>query len=348
MEKKLVNIYALSAVGAGFDLVHALMARGVELAGVISLSDARDRSAVSGFQLASSARLPADMPVFEVDSYPLASDAAKQLLTGIDIDVLIVAGWQRLVPGWLIDHCNLGVIGLHGSANGISAGRGRSPQNWALISGSDGFEIAAFLIDSGVDSGPVLASARFGYTVHDDIASSYQKSMLLGAQMIARALKDWDHSVRNAVPQTSGEVAYLPQRIAEDGAIDWTLPATVICRHVAALTKPYPGASTVIDGQEMKIWRVRPIGDLPLEPPGVPGEIISVSRQGDLVVATGDGYAMLEKNDFDSAARGLQVGHIFSSRPFSETIDAIINRHVANFPDQPLSADIIKLGTKRP
>lgn len=339
-----MKVYALSAVEAGLDLIRGMQGRGVQLAGVIALSDAAERSAAAGFLDAGSLDEPLGVPVHHVHDYSLRSDADRALLAGLDMDVLVVAGWQRLVPEWLIDHCRLGVLGLHGSPRGITAGRGRSPQNWALICGAPVFEIAVFRIDPGVDSGPVLARRRFTYTAHDDIVSSYQKSMLLSSEMIASVLRNWDEALAIAEPQEDASAAYMPQRIAADGALDWACPAEQVRRQVAALTRPYPGAFCGLAGGKIVIWRARPIGDVELLDRGVPGQVIQIAHGRGFIVRAGDGYLMVDEFEADDIARpGLKVGAVLESVPLHLTIRAVVDRHRARFPRQPISPDVLAL-----
>ena len=114
--------------------------------------------------------------------------ADKKKLISKEIDILVVAGWQRLIPDWLIDHVEIAVLGGHGSAEGITAGRGRSPQNWALIMGKEHFTISLFRIDSGVDTGPVLLERTFNYSDFDDIQTSYFKTSWLMSDMLVELL----------------------------------------------------------------------------------------------------------------------------------------------------------------
>ncbi len=95
-----------------------------------------------------------------VDTYTLKSESDKKKLLGLDIDIIITSAWQRLIPEWLIDHCNIGAIGVHGSAVGISGGRGRSPQNWALIFGENKFFLSIFWIDTNIDNGEIIDTKR--------------------------------------------------------------------------------------------------------------------------------------------------------------------------------------------
>lgn len=341
-----MRVFALSAVEAGVDLIRAMVERGVDLSGVIALSGKGDMTDIAGYSDPAAVIAPLSLPIYYVDDYRLRTESDRALLGSLDIDVLIVVGWQRLVPKWLIQSCSTAVLGLHGSAGGITGGRGRSPQNWALICGSPHFEIALFKIDAGVDSGSVLASRRFDYTDHDDIVSSYQKSLLLGADMIATAARDWPNELVRAVAQDEGSANYLPQRVANDGVIDWSLPAYQVRRNVAALTRPYPGAFSALGAGIIKIWNARPIGDIPLDETAAPGKIVHIAEKRGFIIRVGDSYMMVDDFELNEAAQAeFKVGVILQSVPIHLTVSRIIERHRLRSPDQPLNADIIALAS---
>lgn len=336
----MTRVYALCAVEAGYDLLRAIADRGVDLTGIIALSERGNRSAVSGFLPAARVAGLPQAAVIEVDDYRLLADRDRQRLEAETIDLLVVAGWQRLVPEWLIAQCRLGVLGLHGSARGISVGRGRSPQNWALLMGAPQFELAAFEIDPGVDSGPVLAVRRFEYTDHDDIASSYAKSMLVAADMIAGIVADWDAVKAKALPQDESSAEYLPQRTPIDGAIDWTRPARTVRALVAALTRPYPGAFCQLSESKLTVWRARPIGNLDLDHPSVPGEVVFCAGPGAFIVRVGDGFVMVDDYASEPPCRP-RVGDRLSSKPLALTLEEIIARHRQRYPHQTVSRDLL-------
>lgn len=336
-----MKVVALSAVSAGLDLITALSERQCPVDRIVALDSSRDRSNVAGYEHPSNRPRLSGIPVTDVSHYPLGSEQEGDTLRAIEMDVLLVLGWQRLIPQWLIDHADKGVLGMHGSSRGISAGRGRSPQNWALIIGAPEFEIAVFKIDAGVDAGAVLDTRRYLLTDHDDIVSSYRKTVLLGADMIADILADWD--ARNAAAQTQAEEdsAYLPQRTDADGAIDWAQSCDDICRLVRALTRPYPGAHSSLESSIVRIWRARAIGTLPLKREYPPGTVVDVAGDGTFVVSGGDGYLIVDAHDANGAT--IAPGIRFASVAMADTLAAIAERHVAKLPEQTLSADFLAL-----
>jgi methionyl-tRNA formyltransferase len=84
-------------------------------------------------------------------------------------------------------------------------------------------------------------------------------------------------------------VTYAHKIEKAEAGIDWVRPAVEIERRVRAFD-PFPGASCVLDGQTVKLWRAR-------VQPGVraaPGTVVQAGA-GRLTVACGeDGLELLE------------------------------------------------------
>lgn len=336
-----MKVVALSAISAGLDLITRLLQTGARIDHIVALDSSSGRKGVSGYEHPSSRPYLARVPVTDVSNYPLGEAQEGEKLRAIEMDVLLVVGWQRLVPPWLISHVARGVLGIHGSSRGISGGRGRSPQNWALIMGAHSFEMAVFKIDAGVDSGAILGSRQFELTDHDDIVSSYRKTVIVGAEIIGDVLSNWDARLAAASLQDEEGVAYLPQRKDEDGAIDWTQSSEDVCRLVRALTRPYPGAHTKTARSPVRIWRARPIGCVPPDLEVACGTVIDAAADGTLVVRAGDGYVFVD--EYEAQGPALRVGENFISTPMSDTLRAIAERHRLNSPGQPLSPDFERL-----
>ena len=113
----------------------ALVANRLPLAGIIGLTEREASDALSGLVPMREQADRYGIPFVGIESYALTQSEDQAALEALDIDLLLVMGWQRLVPSWLIEHCRVGIVGSHGSPQGISGGRGRSPQNWAIMLG---------------------------------------------------------------------------------------------------------------------------------------------------------------------------------------------------------------------
>lgn len=332
------RVWILSATGTYLPAIERV-AREISLAGLIGLAPGRPEDEVSGYFDYSGWCAGRGLRHLALTSYGMTDGDDRAMLQAEAMDILLVLGWQRLVPPWLIGSCGA-VVGVHGSAGGITAGRGRSPQNWALMLGRDSFSVSLFMISAGVDDGAVIDTRSFPLTPFDDIASSYWKmSLLVGEMVIAAAGKGiLDGSA--AQPQT-GEAYYLPQRLPEDGAVDWSRSMADLHNFVRALTRPYPGAATTLEGRMIRIWRARPFM-AQAAPQVAVGTVVDRRADGALLVRCGDGLLLIDEHD---DCGGLAVpGVRLASASWTAQCRAIIQRHRAKYPDLPISPDILSHG----
>lgn len=268
-----------------------------------------------------------------VHSYALRDREDRARLEAIGHDLIWVAGWQRLIPAWLIDSAPLGALGTHGSVDGITGGRGRSPQNWALLLGAGHFELALFRIAPGVDDGAVVAHRRITYAPEDDIEVSHYRVALAAAEMMAEVLDD-PARLDQARAQT-GTPGYFPQRSPEDGVMDWTLSGVEAIRQIRALTRPYPGARSSSLGATVFLWRAQVFDSVSGEDPGTIGPCFG---SGDFLVSCGEGRILVRDWTADMPDWRPEPGLRLQSRGRDETMRDILSRHQARHPDQPLNA----------
>lgn len=331
-----VNTYILSTIEAGFDIASLLIGR-MPIKGVIGLKRPGNVHAIAGYVNAAEWCIYRGIPCLQAETYALATEQDRALIDPLEIDILLVIGWQRLVPDWLIKKCRVGVLGLHGSAHGIEAGRGRSPQNWALLLGHRRFSVSLFRIDSGIDSGPVLQTCSFPLTERDDIASSYAKVSWAAADMIVQCAKF--PTLPDGTPQRA-EGYYLPQRKEEDGEIDWHQSVTQIDAMIRALSRPYPGAYSRMGAGRLIIWRARPFDSPSLaDNTPLPGTLVHILCRGCLIIRAGDGWLMVDEYQLEGSA-ALSDGTVFSSACHSELVARVIQRHYEKFPGNPIHPDI--------
>lgn len=341
-----MRLFILNCLQSGLDIA-ARLRREIPLAGVIGLSPER-AGEVSGYVCGREWCAAAGLPYLEMESYALKSSADRERLQALEIDVLLVLGWQRLVPPWLIESCRQGCFGLHGSAFGISGGRGRSPQNWALLLQQGEFSLSLFEIDPGIDSGPVVDTRSFPLTDRDDIRSSYIKVTCLAAEMILCAREE-GRLRRGVNPPQPEEGLYLPQRTPEDGGIDWSRSTSALDAFVRAQTRPYPGAFAESSAGRLTVWRARPLKmSLERPVPPIPGRVEQVFSGGELLVRTGDGWLLLDEWETTSGKAPAEE-EVLGGVDWCGQMEQIIARHRAKLPQAPLHPCIVEaLSEKRP
>ena len=316
----------------------------LSLVGLIGLSQ-ESASSASGFVSMADIAMRQGLLFEEAQRYDLMSSSDQTAILKHEIDVLVVFGWQRLVPEWLLSHCKIGAIGAHGSAYGISGGRGRSPQNWALILGEKQFSLSLFWLRKDADSGPLISTVEFDYSTEDDINSSYIQVCGHISKMLVAWHRD-DHIGQCEYAPQSNEVYYLPKRVPSDGAIDWTRPIDNVCQFVRALTRPYPGAFCHFDnGREtLVIWSARPV-KLDVTNATEPGTILSIVEDRILIIRGSDGIVVTQ--DFEIVSNQQEgprpcIGMVLQSVDFASQLREIVNRHQAEYPDQKIAPALLR------
>ncbi len=325
-----MRLAVFCTISTGLDAVATVLRNGYSIQYLIGLNpQSADPEMISGYVDIAEFAKKWNVQYLYVNRYELKSEEDRKLLSSISMDLIWVAGWQRLIPEWLINIPKYGAIGGHGSPEGISGGRGRSPQNWAIILGAKQFDLSLFSMSSGVDDGPVILEKSFFYEDTDDIQTSYKKSALCMGEMVVEVLKT-PEIIRLARPQETTSF-YYPQRKPEDGYVDWSLTRVEITSQCRALTKPYPGLRSKTDtGKEITIWNCVSFDD---KLDGSEGLISHVFEDGAILVNCGDGRLLI--NDFKLGNDMLQpkANDNLISVPFSDTMHRIIKRHEARYPE---------------
>jgi UDP-4-amino-4-deoxy-L-arabinose formyltransferase/UDP-glucuronic acid dehydrogenase (UDP-4-keto-hexauronic acid decarboxylating) len=333
----MVNVYVLNATYSGMELTKSLY-KYIQIKGLIGLTNRNFNDSISGGFYCKDDCNIIGIDFIGIEDYSLKTEYDKNCLLSIKIDVLFVVSWQRLIPSWLIEHCGK-VIGFHGSPWGITSGRGRSPQNWALILGEQDFYLSMFYITPAIDSGVVINTRKFCYSEFDDIKTSQYKVQLLCENMIISFMNDEFHDEN--IIQNNNDAYYLPQRIPEDGAIDWNCSVKKIYNFVRALTHPYPGAFSYYHDTKIKIWKVRPF-NIELESKFKAGEVVRTFSVKDFLVGAKDGFLLVEDYEFENSSIIIESGMVFTSIAIKEQMGEIISRHKNKYPDLLIQDKILK------
>ncbi len=326
-----MNIYILNATLNG-KLLSEILCEKLKIKGLITLDESASSQTNEYYDYTEFCK-ERGVECIKLSSYGSLSENERSMIECLDMDLVIVASWQRLVPDWFINKCSIGVIGAHGSHAGITMGRGRSPQNWALMLGQRNFDLSIFWIEPGVDNGAVIDSRKFEYSDTDDILVSYVKINLCKAEMILDNINNGRISRKEGTPQ-SVEGYYLPQRKKEDGMIDWNRSADDIYNMVRALTKPYPGAFTVYANNEFKIWSAKPVHlkDCRIYDGAKNGTVLSILGESILVKCKEDLLLIEEMTGMDL----IRAGIVFKSADYKEQMRTIVDRHKSKY-STPLS-----------
>ncbi len=303
----------------GYHVLETLLDEGVPITQLVSITPEMGQEAgVAKYTDFAPIADEYDIPIYYPDVYHMdESDVA--FFEDLNADLMIVNGWNRILPGEVLETFSKGVLGNHGSAFGLPKGRGRSPLNWSLIEELERFLLSIIRLDANVDAGGVAATRKFDINQFDTIQSLYYKVTLAIEEMLLDVLGPILRGEHDFEAQ-AGEPTYYPKRTPDDGDIHWGEPMDDIYNLVRAVTRPYPGAFSFHDGERVEIWRVQPFScDFGFA--AEPGEIISVFHTDEFVVSTPDGSVLV--TDWDADSWYPQPGMVFDSPGQHSRIDSI-------------------------
>ena len=200
-------------------------------------------------------------------------------------DLLVVAAYGLLLPKRVLEIPTFGSINVHASL--LPAYRGASPISAALLDGLQETGVSIMLMDEGLDTGPVLSQRRCPIAVDDTTGSLSDKLAQVGAEQLLETLPAWLAGTLVATDQARlpGEISHCRLIAKQDGAIDWTQPATRIERMTRAYD-PWPSAFTQSAGRNLRILAAEVIAGN-----AAPGEVLATERGP--AIGTGDGLLLL-------------------------------------------------------
>ena len=170
-------------------------------------------------------------------------------------DAIVVVGYGRIVPQWMIDLPPLGNINLHASL--LPKYRGAAPTQWAIACGEIVTGVTIMRIDAGLDTGDILQQREMNIDVEDTSETLADRLASLGAQLMVETVPGLGDGTILPEPQDNALASLAPILRKEDGQIDFECSATEICNRLRGF-QPWPGAFTRFREKQLVVCSARP------------------------------------------------------------------------------------------
>ena len=192
------------------------------------------------------------IPVFTPKT--LRTEEAAEIFRSHDADVAVVVAYGMLLPKAILDAPELGCLNLHASL--LPRWRGAAPIQRAVMAGDKETGVAVMKMEEGLDTGPVAMVEKVAITPDMNAGDLHDKLMVLGADLMVRALAALSRGGLGFTPQPDEGVTYAHKLKNEDALIDWAKPAQAVHDHIRGLS-PFPGAYFMADfGKGMERLKV--------------------------------------------------------------------------------------------
>jgi methionyl-tRNA formyltransferase len=204
------------------------------------------------------------------------------------IDAAAVVAYGALLPPAALEACGAGAVNLHFSV--LPRWRGAAPVQCAIRHGDPTTGVTAFVIDAGMDTGPVLASLTVPIGADEDAGALTARLAGLGAPLLVGAMRDLLAGVV-PVPQPIDGVCLAPKITAADAVLALDRPAGEVVAQVRSLA-PRPAAVAAFRGRRLKVLAAEVVDAASLGPTTgegrarPPGTLVAVDDRG-MVVACG-------------------------------------------------------------
>jgi methionyl-tRNA formyltransferase len=177
-------------------------------------------------------------------------------LAGVSPDAIIVVGYGRIIPQWMIDLPPLGNLNLHASL--LPRYRGAAPIQWAIAHGERASGVTTMRIDAGLDTGDILLQKEIPIASQDTAVTLTPRMSAIGADLMVETLRGLQAGTVRAQPQDHAKATLAPILKKEDGRVDFQLTAQEILNRLRGF-QPWPGAYTSFRGKNIHIWSAQPV-----------------------------------------------------------------------------------------
>ncbi len=255
-----------------------------EIVGVVTQPD-RPAGRGRSLRMAPAAVLAGEHGLALLQPDNVNSDESLEALRALNPDALVVAAYGQIMKQPLLDIPTHGALNVHASL--LPRHRGAAPSVGALLAGDDETGVTIQEVVLKLDAGPIVARRRLAISDDDTTGSLNEQLSEIGAELLVEVLPAWDRGESNAIPQVEEDATFSPSVKREDAIIDWSMSAVDVWRRVRAYS-PWPVATTMADGQPLRILEASPIDAGAGQEAGV---VIGLPAQGD--VPPGAGFAVV-------------------------------------------------------
>jgi methionyl-tRNA formyltransferase len=194
---------------------------------------------------------------------------------------MVVAAYGLILPQWVLDLPPRGCLNIHASL--LPRWRGAAPIHRAVEAGDPETGVTIMQMDAGLDTGDMLLAERVAIGAGDTTGTLHDTLAALGGRLVVEALELAACGGLARTPQPAEGVTYAHKIDKAEAQVDWSQPAAAIERRLRAFD-PFPGATSVLAGEALKLWRADVLPGAAQEP-----GLVVVAGAAGIDVATGDG-----------------------------------------------------------
>jgi methionyl-tRNA formyltransferase len=189
------------------------------------------------------------LPIYQPEKIK-QNEELRSKLEQIAPAAIIVVGYGRIVPNWMLELPQHGNINLHASL--LPKYRGAAPIQWAIANGEQLTGVTTMRINQGLDTGDILLQKDLAILDEDTAETLSPRLAAIGADLMIETLRGLAKGTVSSRPQQEEEATLAPILKKEDGRIDFSRKAREIYNRLRGF-QPWPGAFTTFRGKALNV-----------------------------------------------------------------------------------------------
>jgi methionyl-tRNA formyltransferase len=177
-------------------------------------------------------------------------------LVALQPDAIIVVGYGRIIPQWMIDLPRFGNLNLHASL--LPKYRGAAPIQWAIANGESVTGVTTMRIDAGLDTGDILLQREMPILRDDTAETLAPRLASVGADLMVETLRALESGEIHSTPQDHSRATLALILKKEDGRMDFSRSASDLFNRMRGF-RPWPGAFTTFKTKTLQVHRSEPL-----------------------------------------------------------------------------------------
>lgn len=266
--------------------LQALHRAGQEIVAVVTQPDRRRNRGHMQPTPVKACAMDLGLPVLSPEK--IKSPEAIAALSALQPDLFVVVAYGQILSRAVLDIPRRGSINIHASL--LPKYRGAAPIHWAVIHGEQETGVSIMYLDEGMDTGPVVATARTPIGAEDTTEELFARLSTLGAELLLEVVQQMEQGEVQAVPQDAALASYAPLLSRDIERIDWSMDAAALHNLIRGLNS-WPGCHTYFRGKRLKLWESRLLEG---ESKAAPGTVVHCDNRG-LTMACGSGLLLLTR-----------------------------------------------------
>ena len=170
-------------------------------------------------------------------------------------DLILVAGWSKMITNKILEIPKYGVIGFHPSD--LPKDRGRSVLAWQIEEGYLKTALSIFFYTKKADAGDVIGKHKIIIKKKEYVNDILDKIDISTIKLLNKYFDKFFSNKLKRKKQDLHHATYRKIRTYENQLINWNENGDDIINKIRAISKPYPGAIGVIKNKRYKIWKAR-------------------------------------------------------------------------------------------